>query len=66
MRIAGTEQALCDGPDDWDRTLRRLLAHPEERVELAERGRDRALLGGDRDRLLGAWDTVFDSLNVPA
>ena len=66
MRTAGAEAALCDGPDDWERTLRRLLADPEERAELARRGQEHALRVGDRDRLLGAWDTVFDSLNVPA
>lgn len=66
MRMAGTEQALCDGPDDWNRTLRRLLADPEERAELARRGRQHALRVGDRDRLLNAWDRVLDSLDVPA
>lgn len=66
MRAAGTEQALCDGPDDWDRTLRRLLADEEERRDLARRGREHALRVGDRNRLLDAWDAIFDSLDVPA
>jgi len=66
MRVAGTEQALCDGPEDWDRTLRPLLADPEERADLARRGREQALRVGHRDRLLSAWDTVLDSLDVPA
>lgn len=65
MRAAGTEAALCDTSDDWERTLRRLLADEEQRAEFACRGRAFALRVGDRDRLLRKWDAVLNSLGLP-
>ena len=61
--LAGLDKrTLCSTNSDWENTLKRLHALPEERITVASAGQEVALTAYSEESLACRWDRLFDSL----